>query len=72
VLFFGDSAGGSKDGRVMPAVRFFSKNPDQNIASLKALVARMQPRASEVEVLAFAHSGPLDGFLPLTTFASSQ
>lgn len=70
VLFFGDSAGANKDGTVMQAVRFFSKNPDQNVASLKALTARLQPRASEIHELAFAHSGPLVGFAPLAAFAA--
>jgi glyoxylase-like metal-dependent hydrolase (beta-lactamase superfamily II) len=72
VLFFGDSAGGSKDGDVMPAVRFFSKDSDQNVASLKGLAMRLQPRAGEVKVLAFAHSGPLDGLAPLVTFANNH
>jgi glyoxylase-like metal-dependent hydrolase (beta-lactamase superfamily II) len=71
VLFFGDSAGGAKDGAMMPAVRFFSKDPTQNVASLKALATRLQPRAAEVKTLAFAHSGPLDGFAPLASFASA-
>ncbi len=70
VLFFGDSAGGSKDGTLMPAVRLFSAAPGQNVASLKALAARLQPRAQEVRVLAFAHSGPLDGLEPLRRFAA--
>ncbi len=72
VLFFGDSAGGGKDGTVMPAVRFFSKSPDANVASLKALEARLAPRASEVKKLAFAHTGPLEGFEPLVTFAQNH
>jgi glyoxylase-like metal-dependent hydrolase (beta-lactamase superfamily II) len=72
VLFFGDSAGGAKDGTMMPAVRLFSKDPDRNVASLKALDARLQPRASEVKTLAFAHTGPLDGFAPFQAFASSH
>jgi glyoxylase-like metal-dependent hydrolase (beta-lactamase superfamily II) len=72
VLFFGDSAGGAKDGTMMPAVRLFSKDPDQNVASLKALEARLAPRAAEVKTLAFAHSGPLDGFAPFAAFASSH
>jgi glyoxylase-like metal-dependent hydrolase (beta-lactamase superfamily II) len=70
VLFFGDSAGGSKDGTLMPAVRLFSNAPGQNVASLRALAARLQPRAQEVRVLAFAHSGPLDGLEPLSRFAA--
>jgi hydroxyacylglutathione hydrolase len=69
VLFFGDSAGASKAGDVMPAVRLFSKDPAQNVASLKALAARLRPRAAEVKALAFAHTGPLVGFDPLLSFA---
>jgi glyoxylase-like metal-dependent hydrolase (beta-lactamase superfamily II) len=72
VLFFGDSAGGAKDGTMMPAVRLFSKEPDRNVASLKELEARLQPRAAEVKALAFAHTGPLEGFAPFQTFASSH
>jgi glyoxylase-like metal-dependent hydrolase (beta-lactamase superfamily II) len=69
VLFFGDSAGGAKDGTLMPAVRWFSKDPSQNMASLKTLAARLRPRAAEVRTLAFAHTGPLEGLGPLNTFA---
>jgi glyoxylase-like metal-dependent hydrolase (beta-lactamase superfamily II) len=72
VLFFGDSAGGAKDGTMMPAVRLFSKDPDRNVTSLKSIEARLQPRAAEVRTLAFAHTGPLDGFAPLEAFASSH
>jgi glyoxylase-like metal-dependent hydrolase (beta-lactamase superfamily II) len=72
VLFFGDAARGGKDGTVMPAVRFMSKDPDQSVASLKALEARLQPHASDVRVLAFAHSGPLEGFEPLSAFARAH
>ena len=72
VLFFGDSAGGAQDGAMMPAVRFFSKDPNRNIASLKNLAARLQPRAAEVKMLAFAHSGPLESFQPLASFASTH
>jgi glyoxylase-like metal-dependent hydrolase (beta-lactamase superfamily II) len=72
VLFFGDSAGGGKDGTVMPAVKLFSKAPQQNVDSLKKLEARLLPRASEVKTLAFAHSGPLDGFAPLLAFTQTH
>ena len=68
VLFFGDSAGGGKDGTLLPAVRFFSSSPAQNAASLQALAARLRPRSQEVNTLAFAHSGPLDGIAPLEAF----
>jgi len=72
VLFFGDSAGASKDGAMMKAVRLFSKDSRQNVASLKLLATRLQPRAQDIKVLAFAHTGPLAGFQPLSTFASSH
>jgi glyoxylase-like metal-dependent hydrolase (beta-lactamase superfamily II) len=71
-LFFGDSAGASKDGAMMKAVRLFSKDSGQNVASLKALEARLRPRAAEVKALAFAHTGPLEGFQPFATFAGSH
>ncbi len=71
-LFFGDSAGASKDGVMMKAVRLFSKDSAQNVTSLKALEARLQPRATEVKALAFAHTGPLVGFEPFAAFASSH
>ena len=71
-LFFGDSAGASKDGAMMKAVRLFSKNSAENVTSLKALEARLQPRADEVKALVFAHSGPLVGYQPFATFASTH
>jgi len=72
VLFFGDSAGASKQGKVMKAVSLFSKDPSGNIASLKALTARLKPRAGEIKILAFAHTGPLSGFEPLEQFADTH
>jgi glyoxylase-like metal-dependent hydrolase (beta-lactamase superfamily II) len=72
VLFFGDSAGASKEGDMMKAVRLFSKDSTENVASLKALEARLAPRASDVNELAFAHSGPLEGFGPFAAFAKEQ
>jgi glyoxylase-like metal-dependent hydrolase (beta-lactamase superfamily II) len=72
VLFFGDSAGASKDGTVMKAVSFFSKDSGENVASLRALESRLLPRAPEVEALAFGHTGPLPGFQPLVSFATRR
>jgi hydroxyacylglutathione hydrolase len=69
VLFFGDSAGASKSGEVMKAVGLFSHDSAQNVTSLKALAAQLQPRAAEIKELAFAHTGPLVGFGPLADFA---
>jgi hydroxyacylglutathione hydrolase len=70
VLFFGDSAGASKEGTVMKAVSLFSKDSAQNVTSLKALESRLLPRAAEVKELAFAHTGPLAGFEPLVLFTT--
>jgi len=56
----------------MKAVGLFSKDSGQNVASLKALAARLTPRAAEITELAFAHTGPLAGLAPLATFASSH
>jgi glyoxylase-like metal-dependent hydrolase (beta-lactamase superfamily II) len=70
VLFFGDSAGASNEGRIMKAVRIFSHSSDQNVASLKTLAARLTGRAAEIKALAFAHTGPLRGFEPLAAFAA--
>jgi len=72
VLFFGDSAGASKDGAVMRAVTLFSKDPSQNIASLKALEARLKPRSADIKILSFAHTGPLPGFTQFETFANTH
>jgi hydroxyacylglutathione hydrolase len=71
-LFFGDSAGASKDGLMMKAVRLFSKDSAQNVASLKALEARLEPRSAEIKALAFAHTGPLEGFQPFAEFARAH
>jgi len=72
VLFFGDSAAGSKDGTLLPAVFFFSNSSTQNVASLKSLAEKLRLRANEVKVLAFGHSGPLEGLAPLETFAAQK
>jgi glyoxylase-like metal-dependent hydrolase (beta-lactamase superfamily II) len=72
VLFFGDSAGASKSHELTHAVRLFSTDPAQNVASLKALAARLRPRAAEIKELAFAHCGPLEGIQPLLAFASAN
>jgi hydroxyacylglutathione hydrolase len=72
VLFFGDSAGASTEGKVTKAVRLFSKDSALNVASLKALTIRLRPRSGEIKELAFAHTGPLQGFAPLEAFAGQQ
>lgn len=72
VLFFGDSAGASKDGTILKAVRLFSNDSAQNVASLKSLATRLAPRSREIKQLSFAHTGPLEGFAPLTQFAGTH
>ena len=72
VVFFGDSAGASKSGAVMKAVRLFSKDSALNVASLKALAARLRPRETEIKALAFGHTGSLVGLGPLLAFAAQQ
>ncbi len=43
-----------------------------NVVSLKALAARLEPRAQEINTLAFAHTGSLQGIGPLRQFAASH
>jgi glyoxylase-like metal-dependent hydrolase (beta-lactamase superfamily II) len=68
VLFLGDSAGSSKDGKILPAPWQFSDDPAQNHASLKALGERLRPDAANVKALVPAHSGLLRGLDPLLAF----
>jgi glyoxylase-like metal-dependent hydrolase (beta-lactamase superfamily II) len=72
VLFFGDSAGANKDGEIMKAVGLFSKDSAQNIASLKALSARLEPRKAEIKAMAFGHTGSVEGLAPLEAFAAKH
>jgi glyoxylase-like metal-dependent hydrolase (beta-lactamase superfamily II) len=57
VLFLGDSAEIASDGRLVPGKRLFTMDRRQNVASLRALAARLEPRAAEVKAIACAHSG---------------
>ncbi len=72
VLFLGDSASAKSDGSLMGAPYVFSDDQAQNRASLKALAARLQPMAEEVQFLVPAHSGPTKGLAPLLAFAASH
>jgi hydroxyacylglutathione hydrolase len=72
VLFFGDSAGASKAGELTKAVRLFSKDSALNVASLKALAARLAPRKAEIKAMAFGHTGSLTSLEPLTAFAARE
>ncbi len=68
VLYFGDAASASKAGKVTPAKYLFSDDQKQDIESLKALAKKLEPRASEIKTLEFAHTGTLSGFEPLRDF----
>ncbi|QRN92911.1 MBL fold metallo-hydrolase [Archangium violaceum] len=68
VLFLGDSADATKDGRLVAAKWPVTEDSAQNRASLKALAARMLP--GEVKQLVFSHTGVLPGYMPLQAFAA--
>jgi glyoxylase-like metal-dependent hydrolase (beta-lactamase superfamily II) len=68
VLFLGDSAGSSKDGKILGAPWAFSDDSAQNHTSLHALAERLKPTAAEVKALVPAHSGVLKGLDPLVAF----
>jgi hydroxyacylglutathione hydrolase len=71
VLFMGDSAEATKDGKLTAGHWLFTESPTQDRASLQQLARRLQPVASEVKAIACAHSGVLtNGLVPLTEFAA--
>ena len=51
---------------------FVSEDTALNVASLKALTARLNSSPGEVKYLTFSHSGALKGFGPLTAFAAAH
>jgi len=68
VLYFGDAASAHKEGKMTPAKYLFSDDQKQDIDALKALAMKLEPRASEIKTLEFAHTGTLSGFEPLRNF----
>ena len=71
VLFLGDSAEATKDGKLAAARWLFTDNPGQNRASLHQLLREIQPWGGEIKAIACAHSGMLSsGLGPLTDFAA--
>ena len=68
-LYLGDSADSNKDGTLHRAKRIVSNDVVENRASLTRLAQELKPRASEIQYLEFAHSGPLPGIDPLLKFA---
>jgi hypothetical protein len=72
VLYLGDSADSSKDGKVMAAKWLFSNDRAQNRSSLVRLFRQLEPQAAQVKWLVFSHSGPLETLAPLAQFASTM
>lgn len=71
VLFLGDAALSSGDGKIKDAVWVFSDDVEQQKRSLKALAGRLFPVRDSIKNIVFAHSGPLDGVQPLIDYAGS-
>lgn len=72
VLFMGDSAYAKDNEKMRQAIWFFSEDMDLNKASLKKLAETLRPRAGEIKVMAFAHTGDLKGVGPLLEFAEKN
>jgi glyoxylase-like metal-dependent hydrolase (beta-lactamase superfamily II) len=70
-LYLGDSADSAKDGSLLPAKWFVSNDTAQNRASLINLAEELKLRASEIQFMEFAHSGPLTGIAALLNFAKN-
>jgi glyoxylase-like metal-dependent hydrolase (beta-lactamase superfamily II) len=67
VLFLGDSVTAESSGKLRSAHWVTSDDVARAELSVKALAKKLQ--ASEVNHLAFSHSGPLAGFQPLMAYA---
>jgi glyoxylase-like metal-dependent hydrolase (beta-lactamase superfamily II) len=69
VLFLGDSADATKEGRLRGAPWLFSDSQAQNRASLVQLAERLVREKVTVKALVLSHSGALsEGLAPLTDF----
>ena len=68
VLILGDSALVNRDGALVPVPEKRSENPEQLVASMRALAERLEPQAESIDWLAPAHSGPYAGFDGLRDF----
>lgn len=73
VLFLGDAADVSRDGKLQEAPWAFSDSQAQDRASLVSLDKRLLEQNADVKVIACAHSGVLvEGLAPLTAFAQAN
>lgn len=64
VLFLGDAASRTGDGRIDGATWLFSKDPDASKASLRVLAEKLVGR-DDIHTLAFGHSAALEDGLPV-------
>jgi glyoxylase-like metal-dependent hydrolase (beta-lactamase superfamily II) len=69
LLFLGDSADVKADGTLVGAPWIFSDSQSQNRASLQRLARRLGQEDVPVRAIVPAHSGVVDGLLPLLAFA---
>jgi glyoxylase-like metal-dependent hydrolase (beta-lactamase superfamily II) len=73
VLFLGDAADASGDGKIVGSAWLFSESQSQDRESLAELEQQLKKDSAEVKVIAFAHSGPLyEGLAPLSAFVQSK
>ena len=68
VLFLGDSADATREGKLVPAKWPVTDDAQGNRASLQALAARL--KSEQIKDLVFSHTGVLDGGAALQEFAS--
>lgn len=69
ILFMGDTALSSSDGRIKHAIWVFSTDVEQQDRSLKSLASRLEPVKGDIKKIAFSHSGALDGLDPMLDYA---
>jgi glyoxylase-like metal-dependent hydrolase (beta-lactamase superfamily II) len=73
VLFLGDAANATKDGRLVGSSWAFSESQSQDRASLAHLRQELAGENADVKVFVLAHSGILTGGLtPLAAFAGHE
>lgn len=70
VLFLGDAALSSSDGKINHAVWIFSTDVDRQNSSLAKLTERLTPGRDEVKSITFSHSGEIQGIDPLINYTS--
>lgn len=73
IMFMGDSADATDEGKLQSGHWIFTDDLDQNEASLRSLVDRIVAGGDIVQALAFSHSGMLkNGLAPLSEWISSH